>query len=149
MNFDFSTDNLLHIRHLRFKRLWLACGLLLISGVTFASVVTVPRPVAVFLLNDKITHVFVYACLMGWFAQIFRHDLTRLIFVVLLSGMGIGIEFLQAATPSRHFEVLDMIANTSGVVLAWALAYTWFGTILWRFESLFFKQPLEFNPATK
>jgi len=30
-----------------------------------------------------------------------------------------------------------MVANTSGVVLAWALAYTWVGTILWRFESLF------------
>jgi len=56
--------------------------------------------------------------------------------------MGIGIEFLQAATPTRNFEVLDMIANTSGVVLAWALAYTWVGTILWRIESLFFKPPL-------
>jgi len=42
-----------------------------------------------------------------------------------------------------------MIANTSGVVLAWALAYTWVGTILWRIESLFFKPPLEFNAATE
>jgi len=149
MRFNFSTDNLLCMRHLRFKRLWLACGLLLISGVTFASVVTVPRQVTVFLLNDKLMHVFVYACLMGWFAQLFRHDTTRLIFVVLLSGMGIGIEFLQAATPRRHFEVMDMIANTSGIVLAWALAYTWFGTILWRFESLFFKQTMDFNPVTE
>lgn len=147
MTFDFSTDNLLCVRHLRFKRLWLACGLLLISGVTFASVVSVPSQVSSLLINDKLAHVFVYGCLMGWFAQIFRHDLTRLIFVVLLSGMGIGIEFLQAATPTRHFEVLDMIANTSGVVLAWALAYTWVGTILWRFENLFFKPPLQLNPS--
>lgn len=139
MSFDFSPNNLLHVRHLRFKRLWLAVGLFLISGVTLASVTSVPDQVQSLFINDKITHVAVYACLMGWFAQIFRHDLTRLIFVVLLSAMGVGIEFLQAATPTRQFEVLDMIANTSGVVLAWALAYTWVGTILLRFESLFFK----------
>lgn len=139
MSFDFSPNNLFRVRHLRFKRLWLAVGLFLISGVTLASVTSVPDQVQTLLLNDKLVHVAVYACLMGWFAQIFRHDLTRLIFVVMLSAMGVGIEFLQAATPTRQFEVLDMIANTSGVVLAWALAYTWVGTILWRFESLFVK----------
>ena len=32
MSFDFSPNNLLHIRHLRFKRLWLAVGLFLISS---------------------------------------------------------------------------------------------------------------------
>lgn len=140
MKFDFSPNNLWRVRHLRFKRLWLAVGLFLISGVTLASVTNVPDQVTGLFVNDKLTHVAVYACLMGWFTQIFRHDLTRLAFVFLLSGMGIGIEFIQAATPTRNFEVLDMIANTCGVVLAWALAYTWVGTILWRFESLFVKK---------
>lgn len=142
MTFDFSPVNLFRVRHLHFKRLWLAVGLLLVSGVTIASVTSVPKEVTSLFINDKITHVLVYACLMGWFAQIFRHDLTRLIFVVLLSAMGVGIEFIQAATPTRQFEVLDMVANTSGVVLAWALAYTWVGTVLWRFES-FFVQKLQ------
>lgn len=140
MSFDFSPKDLFRVRHLRFKRLWLAMGLFLISGVTLASVTSVPDQVQSLLVNDKLTHVAVYGCLMGWFAQIFRHDLTRLIFVVLLTAMGVGIEFIQAATPTRQFEVLDMVANTSGVVLAWALAYTWVGTILWRFESLVFRQ---------
>jgi len=137
MKFDFSSKDLLSTRHLRFKRLWLMVGLLLVSGVTYASVSNVPAQVGSLFFNDKLTHVAVYACLMGWFAQIFRHDLTRLIFVVVLCAMGVGIEFIQAATPTRKFEVLDMIANASGVVLAWALAYTWFGTILWRFERFF------------
>ncbi len=138
MTFDFSPNNLFRVRHLRFKRLWLAFGLLLVSGVTYASVASVPQQVTSLVLNDKLTHVVVYAGLMGWFAQIFRHDLTRLIFVFLLIAMGIGIEFLQAANPSRQFEVLDMVANTCGVVLAWALAYTWVGTVLWRVESFLF-----------
>jgi len=139
MKFDFSPHDLWSIRHLRFKRLWLGLGLFLVSGVTLASVVSVPAQVTNVLINDKLTHVAVYGCLMGWFAQIFRHDLTRLMFVVLLVGMGIGIEFIQGITPTRNFEVLDMIANTCGVVLAWALAYTWVGTVLWRFESFFTK----------
>ncbi len=140
MTFDFSTKGLLRVRHLRFKRLWLAFGLLLISGVTYASIASVPAQVTSLVYNDKLTHVAVYACLMGWFSQIFQHDLTRIIFVILLSAMGIGIEFIQAATPTRNFEVLDMIANTSGVILAWALAYTWVGTILWRVEKFVFGQ---------
>jgi len=127
------------VRHLRFQRIWLVMGIFLIGGVTLASVTSVPAQVNSLFINDKLTHVVVYACLMGWFAQIFRHDLTRLIFVVLLSAMGVGIEFIQAATPTRQFEVLDMVANTSGVILAWALAYTWVGTVLCRFENLFFE----------
>ncbi len=147
MTFDFSPVNLFRVRHLHFKRLWLAVGLLLVSGVTLASVTSVPKEVTTLVFNDKLTHVAVYACLMGWFAQIFRHDLTRLIFVVLLCAMGVGIEFIQATTPTRKFEVLDMVANTSGVVLAWALAYTWVGTVLWRFESFFIHKLTGKTPA--
>lgn len=142
MSFDFTPNNLLRVRHLRFKRVWLAMGLFLVSGVTLASVTSVPAQVSQMFINDKITHVVVYAGLMGWFAQIFRHDLTRVFFVIALCLMGIGIEFIQAATPTRHFEVLDMVANTSGVILAWALAYTWVGTILCRFEGIILKQPV-------
>ena len=82
-------------------------------------------------------HVFAYACLMGWFSQLYRHDLTRLLLAIAFVVMGITIEFLQAMTPTRQFEVLDMIANSSGVLLAWALAYTWVGTLLSKFEALF------------
>jgi len=40
-------------------------------------------------------------------------------------------------TPTRHFDVGDMIANSCGVVLAWALSYTIFGQILERIERFF------------
>lgn len=140
MTFNFTPINLFTIEHLRFKRLWLAIGFLLIAGVVVASVVNMPGILTPFSFSDKLLHCVVYAGLMGWFAQIYRHDLTRLMFVILLSGLGVAIEFLQAATPTRQFDVSDMVANTCGVILAWALAYTWVGTILPRFESLFFNQ---------
>lgn len=130
------------IRHLRFSRVWIAVGVLLLVAVTLASVVTLPTHNNFFMLQDKVLHMLVYAFLMGWFAQIFRHDLTRLALVAGFVLMGIGIEFLQGMVPARQFDVLDMIANTSGVVLAWALGYTWVGNILQWVEGLLCRRVL-------
>ena len=140
MTFNFTPTNLFTIEHLRFKRLWLAVGFLLIAGVIVASVVKMPSALTPFTYSDKLLHCVVYAGLMGWFAQIYRHDLTRIMFVILLCSLGVAIEFMQTATATRHFDVSDIVANTCGVILAWALAYTWVGTILPRFEGLLIPQ---------
>lgn len=137
MIFNFSPSGMLKARHLKFAPVWLILGFLLIGMICFMSVVSIPPPVKAFLLNDKLMHVAVYGCLMGWFAQIFKHDLTRLALVVAFVLMGIGMEYVQSTVPARQFEVLDMIANTCGVILAWALAYTWMGGLLEWFESTF------------
>lgn len=76
---------------------------------------------------------------MAWFAQVYRHDLTRLLLAIGLIIMGIVIEFAQGTTTYRQFDLLDMVANTSGVVLAWALAYTRVGNFLLLVESTFCK----------
>ncbi len=137
MQFDFSTRDVLSSNHLQYKWLWLCIGFALVALVFGGSVISIPSAVKSFLIQDKILHTIVYAALMGWFAQIYRHDLARLILVIGFITMGIGIEFLQGMTPTRNFEVLDMVANTSGVVLAWALAYTWVGNVLPWFEQHF------------
>ena len=136
MKFDLSPTGLLRIPHLRYKWLWLTIGISLIAVIFVGSISDIPPEIKQFVLQDKAMHVIAYGCLMGWFAQIYRHDLTRLILVITFVAMGISIEFLQSMTPTRQFELLDMIANTSGVVLAWALAYTWFGGLLAKFEKL-------------
>lgn len=139
MPFDFSPSGLFAVRHLRFKRLWISVGILLVVAVTVGSVISLPLPLKAVMLQDKILHTVAYACLMGWFAQIYRHDLTRLVLVVGLIALGIGIEFIQGKTGYRHFDVMDMVANTSGVLLAWALAYTWVGNVLSWSEQYFCK----------
>ncbi|MEE9332904.1 MAG: VanZ family protein [Granulosicoccaceae bacterium] len=108
----------------------------MIAAIFVGSIINIPIEVKQIVLQDKVMHVTAYGCLMGWFAQIYRHDLTRLILVITFVAMGILIEILQSMTPTRQFEWLDMVANTSGVVLAWALAYTWFGGLLVKFERL-------------
>ena len=139
MSFDFSPSGLLVITHLRFKRLWIGVGVLMIMAVTLGSIISLPAPIKDVMLQDKVLHTLAYACLMGWFAQIYRHDLTRLVLVVGLICMGIAIEFIQGTTGYRQFDVMDMVANTSGVVLAWALAYTWVGNLLAWTEQYFCK----------
>lgn len=146
MNFDFTPRELLAVRHLHYRRLWIGVGIVLILLVAVSSVIAVPAPLKVIMLKDKLMHTLAYASLMGWFSQIYRHDLTRLLLAIALVLMGVGIEYLQGMTPSRQFDVLDMVANTSGVVLAWALAYTWVGSLLARFEGLFCKQDLQSDP---
>lgn len=142
MTFNFHPKGLLRIQHLRLKRLWVAMGVLMVLGILCLSLIPVPKVVIQFLWSDKVLHGVVYAALMGWFGQIYRHDLARLLLAVGFTGLGIGIEYLQGMTPSRMFDIADMVANTCGVVLAWALSYTFLGTILERFEALFLKRPI-------
>ncbi|MFK8084077.1 MAG: VanZ family protein [Granulosicoccus sp.] len=139
MPFDFSPSGLFAVRHLRFKRLWISIGILLILAVTIGSVISLPPPLTAVMLQDKVLHTLAYACLMGWFAQIYRHDLTRLVLVIGLTGLGVSIEFVQGTTGYRQFDVMDMVANTSGVLLAWALAYTRVGNVLAWTEQCFCK----------
>ena len=126
--------------HLRYARLWTWLGVFLIVCVVVLSLIDPPQSVKAFLLQDKMVHAIVYAGLMGWFAQIFRQHSVRLLLVGVFIGIGVGVEYLQALVPSRHFDLLDMLANTFGVVLAWALAYTWMGQIFVWFERTFLPQ---------
>lgn len=137
MPFDFTPRRLLSVNHLRFRRLWIGVGVLLILLVSLGSVLSLPSTVQSVMVHDKLLHTLAYACLMGWFSQIYRHDLTRLVLVIGLILMGIAIEFVQGSTGYRQFDVLDMVANTSGVVLAWALSYTRVGNVLAQAEQYF------------
>jgi len=133
--FDFLADRPLATDHLRYGPLWAALGAALVALVVFGSLSGAPNagPIA---LNDKLVHLGVYATLMAWFAQLFRHDLTRLLCGLCFVALGIAMEYLQGLIPTRQFELADMVANTSGVLLAWALSYTRFGNLLAAFERL-------------
>jgi len=120
---------------LRFKRTWFVLGCLWVLLLVFMSLTDL-RSVGVALPSDKLMHMLGYGFLMGWFVQIFHHPITRLLIAVVLAMMGVGVEYLQSMVPSRQFELADMLANTAGVLLAWALSYTFLGQLFIRFEKL-------------
>ena len=119
--------------HLRFKWIWLSLGLALLCSIVVLSLVNL-APVNGLLLQDKVMHMLAYGLLMGWFAQIYRHPVARGVLVVALVIIGVGLEYLQGMVSHRQFDVMDMVANTSGVLLAWLLSYTWLGRVFASFE---------------
>ena len=88
------------------------------------------------MFSDKVLHVLAYAGLMGWFAQLFRHRFARVLLGVGFVALGAGIEFAQGMVPYRQFEYVDMLANASGVLLAWLLVFTPLGRVLFHIEKV-------------
>jgi VanZ family protein len=118
---------------LRYSRLWYAIGYGLVALVVYLSLFSHP-PAVGYGQSDKLAHGFAYAALMGWFIQLHADFRKRLLVAVLLTSMGVALEFLQSLNPIRHFDVADMIANTSGVLIAWALGFTSLGSLLARLD---------------
>ena len=71
--------------------------------------------------SDKLEHFLAYAVLMFWFATAYRSTKARLAFGTGWIALGVALEFAQATTGTRSFELADMAANTLGV-LAGAVA---------------------------
>ena len=86
------------------------------AGIVWLSLT--PSPPAVdFKASDKAGHLAAYGLLMFWFCRLYLPARTRLLFGIGFVAMGIGLEFAQDALGFRTYEVLDMAANTLGVLL--------------------------------
>jgi VanZ family protein len=67
--------------------------------------------------GDKLGHFLSYAALMFWFAQLYA---TRVYYAASFVAMGVVLELLQGWLGYRAYELLDMLANTLGVLTGWA-----------------------------
>jgi hypothetical protein len=59
------------MRELRFIRLWLAIGFLLVGVVCFLTLIPSPPDMGGFPGNDKVGHFFAYSAMMLWFGFIY------------------------------------------------------------------------------
>jgi VanZ family protein len=123
---------------LKLKFLWLSIGYLMVLFVIYSSLTSSPVTMDV-KFSDKILHVVGYFALMSWFMLIYHSRKIRYLLVMLFISMGIGLEFLQDLGGVRYFEVRDMLANTTGVLLAWLLVKTPFPGLLYWLENRFLK----------
>lgn len=69
--------------------------------------------------SDKWHHALAYFTCMFCWGQVYRRPVQRLQLALAFAAMGVLIECLQYFTPTRSFEFLDMLANASGVIVAW------------------------------
>ena len=69
-------------------------------------------------LWDKAAHALAFAALMLLCAMAYRRRLSLARIAILLFIFGVGIEIVQYLLPYREFSVLDMLANSVGILLA-------------------------------
>lgn len=106
---------------LRYPWLWRLAGWILVIGVVAGSLLpgqSIPSVAS----NDKVLHATSYFLLMVWFAGMYprnRHLWIGLGLIVL----GAVLDALQALTPTRYFDVGDVVANATGVLAALILSY--------------------------
>lgn len=104
----------------RFRRVWLAFGWLWVAAILWLSLTPIPPQPLTFDYSDKFGHTLAYLFLMGWFAVVCR-DRSRSAVAAGLVAMGVLVEILQGMSGYRYFEFADMVANGSGVLLAWLM----------------------------
>ena len=121
---------------LKFRKIWLIIGYLLILTIVFLTLT--PKPpdlVSEINFGDKIGHFLAYSLLMFWFCLLYIKTFNRLIIACLFIIMGISLEILQDMGGIRMYEVADMFANTTGVLIGLTLAYLGMDTLLLKFEN--------------
>ena len=122
---------------LRYFNLWLGLGWLLVVLVCYLSLTSNPPGLNIkFQYMDKVGHFFSYFILMGWFAQLYKTFNARLFYVLFFILLGILLEVLQGLGGVRFFEYSDMVANTLGVVVTWAISKRYLNNLFLSFEKI-------------
>ncbi|MCX7553293.1 VanZ family protein [Marinicella sp. S1101] len=92
---------------------------LMTVALVVLSLIKLPQPQTQIPHSDKWLHLSSYCFLAYWFYHAYHAFKYRI--TAGLIALGIGLEWLQALTPHRYFEWLDMLMNVTGVLLAWLL----------------------------
>ena len=119
-----------------FRRPWLWAGLwmLAIAAVVVGSLVP-GRDLPAVPVSDKFEHFAAYAELAAGAVQLFARRLSWAVVCVLLVLLGIGLEYLQAAMKlGRMLDRADALANTLGVLIGLATAFTPLRDLLLRLD---------------
>ncbi len=122
---------------LKLRFLWLTIGYALVATVVFLSLTSAPVELEMEIpYQDKFFHAIAYFTLMAWFSQIYHDRFQRNMIAMVFVFMGVMIEYLQGFDPNRYFEVADMVANSIGVALGFAVALSGAKNILLRLEKI-------------
>lgn len=119
---------------LRYRRLWLGIGYVLVGLTVWGSLTPAP-PGWAFALGDKTLHAATYVLLTFWFGQLYPGWRRQVLVVIAFSAFGVLLEVGQAYSSAyRHFDWADAVASAVGAVVAWALLRTAAGQALVRID---------------
>lgn len=106
------------------RRIQVTIGWLMVAAIVLFSLMPEVPSVDGYTLNDKLAHFAAYGFVMAWFARLYRSPGARVGYAVFFIALGAVLELLQTLTPTRSFEVADLIADTAGVVVG-LIAVRW------------------------
>ncbi len=112
-----------------FRLTWLTLGGAWATIIIYLSLIPHPPQPVNFQYSDYLEHALAYGLLMLWFCQIYQKQAHRIRLALCLIALGVSMEFLQRMTGYRYFEYMDMLANSAGVLLGWALAKSGLGRV--------------------
>lgn len=95
----------------------------MVAAIVWLSLTPSP-PALDFKAGDKLGHLAAYGVLMFWFCVLYIRPGTRLLHGAIFVAMGVGLEVVQGMLGFRTYDVIDMVANSAGVVLGWLFART-------------------------
>lgn len=119
---------------LRYPRLWLLLGSLLVLAVVVGSLLPGPSMPKV-SVGDKLQHAAAYGSLMVWFGGLYPRNRHWLVAVALV-GLGVTLDLLQLTTETRQFDVADIVANSFGILVGLVLSISVLGGWCQRLERL-------------
>jgi VanZ family protein len=120
---------------LRYPWVWWTFGWLLAGGVLVGSLMP-GSYLEAFSIRDKLLHAGAYCLLMLWFSGLFRRERYWII-AICVFAFGFALDIAQAGTATRSFDLADVAANASGILVGFALAWWLLAGWCRRVEQLF------------
>lgn len=122
---------------LKYRSVWLFVGYAIVALVVYLSLTSNPINLNLGFPNqDKVFHALAYFSLMFWFAQIYHNTRQRAVMIVVFVFLGLLMEYVQSLSPYRTAEFADMLANATGVILAYVITRQRLRFVLMRVETL-------------
>ncbi|KRF01974.1 hypothetical protein ASG87_10765 [Frateuria sp. Soil773] len=109
---------------LRWHPLWVGVGMSIMAWVLWMALRPDPELALRFAYGDKLLHALTFACLMGWWGNVYRSRRARGGAALLCLAFGIFIEFAQWLCPPRDADAFDVLADAAGIALALLLLRT-------------------------
>ena len=127
---------------LNYRKLWLYLGYMMVAIVIYMSLHPNPPDTRAVFMGDKLLHVLTYIFFMIWFCQLYDSASYKYIGLYLFS-LGVMIEIAQWGVGYRFFELADLVANFSGILIGWILAKIWFANLFKSIEDIILKKAVD------
>ncbi|HEU4669484.1 MAG TPA: VanZ family protein [Dyella sp.] len=120
---------------LRWHRGWVALGLAIMAWTLWMALRPDPGLTLAVPDGDKLLHAFTFACLMGWWGNVYASRRARVLAALGCLAFGVFIEFAQWLNPPRDADPFDVLADGAGIALALGLLRSRLARVLARCET--------------